>query len=458
MDARSALGALAVAAIVAGNYWLGSSGGEQPRRAWGALNTSELRHDVRPIPRVSLAQLLEAGGGAFTEPSEPAIITDLLAGGDGGAGVGAPRWASAAEAARALTTAALPNATVEYYADGMDAYHLLRRAVRLPLGEALGAMDALAASAAAGGEGSGDGPGAPRPYAHWNVGAAQWGALTSALLPGVLDRLPPALRYTDVWLREVLGGGDDSGGAPSLADEWLAVTHWRMVLLGGPGAGMFNHRDALAAGSWQLQLAGAKAWHLCPPSASPAVAAEDPLTGAHHAHVGLDMLRPGRGRGQAGTYALHPRAVGAAGCVLCVVGPGEAIVYPAGWWHQTENVAAPTTGGAGGLEAAAGEGGDEFAPPAAVGGGSGLAGVAITESVVTPSGWRALAAGVAANCAKPHRPGVTPSPALCARLPALMAHWEARFAPAQAPAGEGGASPAPGDTAAARGGGAAGEL
>jgi len=48
-----------------------------------------------------------------------------------------------------------------------------------------------------------------------------------------------------------------------LMDEYFVKTHWKMVLIGQPGAGMFNHRDTLRSSSWHLHVKGRKWWRVC---------------------------------------------------------------------------------------------------------------------------------------------------------------------------------------------------
>lgn len=73
---------------------------------------------------------------------------------------------------------------------------------------------------------------------------------------------------------------------------------------------MFNHKDILRTASWQLQVAGAKRWHLC-----------DGSTQDHHMyHAGdVDAFAP--------NYTAYPRFREAT-CFLDTVRAGEAVYYP----------------------------------------------------------------------------------------------------------------------------------
>lgn len=178
-------------------------------------------------------------------------------------------------------------------------------------------------------------------YVQWNIDAEDWPAVASSL-PGPV---PPLFASDDAWLDACMG---DSGspawgaGPPGGADAWpparrataprvpgaaareyYTASHWRMMLIGVWGAGMFGHWDVLATSSWQFQAAGAKRWHICPP-------AQRPLLG----DAGLfDGFYP--------DYASSPGS-GGLSCFLDVVLPGEFLYYPRNYWHQTENLATPT--------------------------------------------------------------------------------------------------------------------
>jgi len=46
-------------------------------------------------------------------------------------------------------------------------------------------------------------------------------------------------------------------------DEFFVKTHWKIIFIGQPGAGMFNHKDALRSSSWHHHVTGRKWWRVC---------------------------------------------------------------------------------------------------------------------------------------------------------------------------------------------------
>ena len=45
-----------------------------------------------------------------------------------------------------------------------------------------------------------------------------------------------------------------------IAEEYHLKTHWKIILVGSRGAGMFNHSDSLLTSSWHAHLMGSKWW------------------------------------------------------------------------------------------------------------------------------------------------------------------------------------------------------
>ena len=100
----------------------------------------------------------------------------------------------------------------------------------------------------------------------------------------------------DAWLRECLGHPFSD-----VAAEYHLKTHWKILLVGARGAGMFNHSDSLQTSSWHAQIAGEKWWYVC------------------------GFLHDGTHK-----------------CFEGVVKPGEILYYGRGWHHETQNLRDPT--------------------------------------------------------------------------------------------------------------------
>ena len=88
-------------------------------------------------------------------------------------------------------------------------------------------------------------------------------------------------------------------------------------------AAAFASRRAL--GAWaQLQLQGAKRWHLCPPTP----------VGARYCGGDVDDPDATYARCGSGAPATEEAAIG---CLDAVLQPGEVLYYPERWWHRTSN-------------------------------------------------------------------------------------------------------------------------
>ena len=49
----------------------------------------------------------------------------------------------------------------------------------------------------------------------------------------------------------------------NINEEYHLKTHWKILLLGTVGAGMFNHTDSLQSSSWHGYIIGRKWWYIC---------------------------------------------------------------------------------------------------------------------------------------------------------------------------------------------------
>ena len=176
--------------------------------------------------------------------------------------------------------------------------------------------------------------GHPGTYIQWNVGFDVWHKLVRGIFPKV-----PTFQRDEEWLLgcfnasaaegidpfgfEPYGSGAD---APpfraidhSIRSQFQKGAHWRMMLIGDMGSGMFNHKDILRTSSWQAQLAGSKRWHLCGPDS------DRFMYGAGD----VDAFAPNYK-----SFPLFERAA----CIDDRVVTGEMLFYPKDYWHQTINV------------------------------------------------------------------------------------------------------------------------
>jgi len=99
--------------------------------------------------------------------------------------------------------------------------------------------------------------------------------------------------YEHVWLSQEFY----TCMSEDLQDEYFVKTHWKIILIGQPGAGMFNHADSLRSSSWHLHVTGRKWWRVC---------YED-------------------------------------GCFEDILDEGDNLFYPRDWYHTTQCLSMPTT-------------------------------------------------------------------------------------------------------------------
>jgi hypothetical protein len=105
----------------------------------------------------------------------------------------------------------------------------------------------------------------------------------------------------------------------------MMVIAWYMLVIGVPGGGMFLHPDNYDSGTWQAQLVGTKEWTLCDPGR---LRPGETLRSAGH----YDTFAPGFTIGQPSASAPgFPHHA----CARIVAQPGDILVYPSRWWHQT---------------------------------------------------------------------------------------------------------------------------
>ena len=118
----------------------------------------------------------------------------------------------------------------------------------------------------------------PPQYLHLQMVPKDWTKLALTIHPWFMR---------EQWLKAL---------TPAQIEEFNVKTHWKVLLIGTPGAGMFNHSDGLRSSSWHLHVRGRKKWTIC-----------------YHGDCTTDILEP-----------------------------GEVLFYPKDYWHQTECLDNPT--------------------------------------------------------------------------------------------------------------------
>ena len=117
--------------------------------------------------------------------------------------------------------------------------------------------------------------------------------------------------------------------------EWQRGTHWRMLLIGSKGSGMFGHKDILRTSSWQAQITGYKRWHLCITSQDKYMCVSNILFLYYYASTNDFILyniaiTTGTKRGCRRVWPDYEKWPNfeKANCIDDVASPGEMIFYP----------------------------------------------------------------------------------------------------------------------------------
>ena len=128
-------------------------------------------------------------------------------------------------------------------------------------------------------------------YLHMQLTSKAWKKIRSS---GALGTPMHKWFRTDGWMRQCLK-------TEAIVDEYHIKTHWKIILIGGPGAGMFNHSDSLRTSSWHTHLEGLKWWYVC---------------------------------GEDKEYGFQ--------CYEDLIYPGDTLFYPKNYFHETQNIAMPS--------------------------------------------------------------------------------------------------------------------
>jgi hypothetical protein len=129
-------------------------------------------------------------------------------------------------------------------------------------------------------------------YIHLQLTPSNWKKLEKS--GDVPPKRHPHLEGDKWWMRRCLKDRD-------VLREYHLKTHWKMILIGSRGSGMFNHTDSLMTSSWHGHVQGKKWWYVCSP----------------------DGEQPQR-------------------CYESVLEPGEVLYYGSGWYHSTRNLETPS--------------------------------------------------------------------------------------------------------------------
>lgn len=248
----------------------------------------QIRHHVRPLPRIPASRLYEPEFVEFARGKRPFILTGLAS--------KFPVTGDAAALQQVFDQ--FGEEYADYYPQSMGPTGGSRPYI-VKLRQAVRELTRPSAQFPRHDSGS--------QYVHWNVRWEAWNNLTAHLQPTL-----PFYTSDDAWI---------DGCLPSakLRNEHHLANHWRMVLIGNHGAGMFNHLDTLRTSSFQYQLLGAKVWHLCGPKNTP-ILSKQPKT--------QSMFNP--------DYAAAPELLDL-DCYLDVAAEGDTLYYPRDYWHQTLN-------------------------------------------------------------------------------------------------------------------------
>ena len=144
-------------------------------------------------------------------------------------------------------------------------------------------------------------------YIQWNVDYKDWKHLESRM-----GFLPPLLTSDFEWI-------DECWPTESERTKFTKDHHWRILLVGVQGAGMFNHKDTLRTASWQAITAGGKRFHICDSTMDPYI----------YKAGEVDTFAP--------DYSKFPLA-SKLDCYLEEVRSGEILYYPRDYWHQSKNL------------------------------------------------------------------------------------------------------------------------
>ena len=178
--------------------------------------------------------------------------------------------------------------------------------------------------------------GTPGKYLHLQLTEDQWKKLRKG--GGMGSPIHKWLRG-DGWMKKCIKD-------KAIRDEYHLKTHWKITLVGQPGAGMHNHSDALRTASWHAHVHSqpAPVYDGTNARGGGAVAKEEE---EEEAEGRLRRRRPGQKvRGKwwyvCGTGSGDGPYEGEQRCMEDVLMPGEILFYPQHYHHETQNLGGRT--------------------------------------------------------------------------------------------------------------------
>lgn len=330
---------------------------QHPRKA---LPLEALKHKVEKLPRIPISLLYHQNNSAYARGLKPFILTGIAE---------QPEWQAKTNSAFELwgdasdptnndlsffssfvSTRSTPAA--DYYPSNMRFVGV--KPLIVPFKDAIQEMRQPSGRFPSEDDGTkgatGNGGGGGR-VLQWNVNSGDWRRLLRFLGP-----LPSLFTSDELWLESphCLGSAwakdgtyerpQGSGFFPArqpeaLRSEFFQQTHWRMILIGSEGGGMFFHADILGAPSWQIQVSGKKSWVICDPFL-PVESGDDGNEGEGEGEAGMTQERLLYSAGDIDPFNPDYDAFPLfkkARCYHDTVVRGEALFYPSSWWHATMN-------------------------------------------------------------------------------------------------------------------------
>eukprot|EP00937_MAST-01D_sp_MAST-1D-sp2_P004606 g4606.t1 len=325
-----------------GAVWDERQGGTE-EYTFGALKQE---HELRRLPRIPVDEFGDARWTAHRNGELPFVLTGALTPARG--------W-DLAFWSKANMTRAFAASRVDFYPHNMGDEKVVPLFTQLAQGwDELDFPRQVQAHVDASQAGT---------YIQWNVSPADWARMG----PGI-GWLPQLFLLDEAWLEECFADA-------TTRESFFRAAHWRMLLIGERGAGMFNHKDTLRVSSWQVQLHGTKRWHLCHGDT------QDPF-----------MYGAGDVNAFAPDYVKYP-LFKRASCFQEEVAAGEVIFYPRDYWHQTQNLEHRT--------------------------------MSLSGSIVDAHNWRTSVHEFRTECSSKRI--MYPDEATCAALECSFALWEERF-------------------------------